>query len=385
MAMKNKNVFVSAGVVFALYFSYQIYERVHAADVLAEKTLEDIVPSVAIVSPTKADPVKTISLPGNIEAWFQAPIYAQVPGYVKMWYKDYGAEVKAGDVLAEINAPTVLAQREQARADMMAQGAKFEISTLTAKRYAAMRESNAVPAQAISVKEADARVEQAKLNASLQHVKNFEAMIKFTTIVAPYDGVVISRDINVGDYVNKEGDVGGGKAGANSLFTVAEVHKMRLFVSVPESFGQFMQPGLKAEVIVPQFPHRRYEADFLTVAKGFRPSTRTAITEFVIDNEDRSLWPGSYASVKLTATLENAALLVPATALVFDEKGTQVAVVSADNKVTFKPINVTNILDSMIEVADGLTEADRIINNPSAALLEGDAVHIVPAAPGSGA
>ena len=152
-------------------------------------------------------------------------------------------------------------------------------------------------------------------------------MIRFKTIVAPYDGVVTVRNINVGDYVNKEGNLSAPNAVSN-LFTVADVSMLRLFVSVPESFGPFLQPGLTADVTVPQLPNRHFTGKFLTVARGFDVSTRTAITVFTIDNEDNALWPGSYAKVHLTAPVDRQVFTIPSTALVFQEHGTQVAVVS---------------------------------------------------------
>lgn len=381
MQSNNKAIYLVGGLAFAAYFGTQLVSRSKAQKVLAAQTIEDAVPTVSVVHAKLGEANRTITLPGNVEAWFQAPIYAQVSGYVKMWYKDYGAEVKKGDVLAEINAPALEAQYEQAKADLEAARAKFNIAGLTAKRYEAMRKSNAVPVQAINVVEADAKVAEAKLNAAMQHVRNYEALIRFTTIVAPYDGVVISRDINVGDYVTKEGDLGGTGKGS-SLFMVADMHRMRLFVSVPESFGQFMRPGLHAEVTVPQLPTRKFVADFVTVAKGFRPSTRTAITEFAINNDDRALWPGSFASVKVTATVDHPGYVIPATSMVFDENGTQVALLSKENKVHFQPIAVTKVLDSEVELSEGVGPEDAIIDAPSAALLEGDTVRAVTPAPG---
>ena len=193
--------------------------------------------------------------------------------------------------------------------------------------------------------------------------------------------MVTVRNINVGDYVNKEGGFSSPNALSN-LFTVADVSMMRLFVSVPESFGPFLQPGLTADVTVPQLPNRHFTGKFLTVARGFDVSTRTAITVFTIDNEDRALWPGSYAQVMLTAPVDRNVFTIPSTALVFQEHGTQVAVVAEDDRVHFKPIAVSKLLDSAVEVAEGISTSDRIVNNPSAALLEGDKVRIVTPAPG---
>jgi RND family efflux transporter MFP subunit len=382
-AFRGKILAVTAVLLCVFYVGYRIYEgRIEAADLRTE-TLEGAIPTVAIIHATPLPPSETVTLPGNVQAWFEAPIYAQVSGYVKMWYKDYGAQVKKGDVLAEIYAPTLDAQYAQAKADLESERAKNALAELTAKRYVAMRKNHALSEQAISVQVAEAKFQAAKVNAAEQNVKNFEAMIRFKAIIAPYDGVVTVRNINVGDYVNKEGTISSNSPGAiSNLFTVADVSMMRLFVNVPASFGPFLQPGLTADVTVPQLPNRHFTAKFLAVARGFDVSTRTAVTEFTFENEDRALWPGSYASVHLTALIEKKALTIPSTALVFQEHGTEVAVVTEGDRVHFKSISVTKILDNAVEVEDGVSASDRIINNPSAALLEGDKVRIVIPAPG---
>ena len=379
--LRKRLVIFSVILLCVLYLGYRIYESQSDAALLLENTLGDAIPTVATLYAKPVPPTETSTLPGNVQAWFQAPIYAQVSGYVKMWYKDYGALVKKGDVLAEINAPALDAQYAQAKADLESVRAMYALAELTAKRWLALRANHAVSEQSISVKVAEAKAELAKVRAAEQNVKNFEALIRFKTIVAPYDGVVIVRNINVGDYVNKEGTISSTSAISN-LFTVADVSMLRLFVSVPESFGPFLQLGLTADVTVPQLPNRHFAAKFLTVARGFDVNTRTAITVFTIENEDRALWPGSYAKVALTAPVDRKVVTIPSTALVFQEHGTQVAVVTKDDRVHFKAITVSKLLDSAVEVAEGISVDDRIVNNPTAALLEGDKVRIVTAAPG---
>jgi RND family efflux transporter MFP subunit len=376
MSRRTKLLLGAVAALIVIYLGVELALRARARRRRAKTTLEQSVRTVSVIHATRADPMDTVTLPGNITAWYEAPIYAQVSGYVKMWYKDYGAQVKKGDVLAEIYTPTLDAQTRQAKADMLSQRAKYELAALTAKRYEAMRESKAVSVQSISVNEANARAERAQLNAAQSNVGNFAALQNFKTIVAPYDGVVIGRYINVGDYVNKEGYLGQSR-GEGSLFTIADVHKARLFVSVPERFGQFLKAGLKAEVRVPQLPERRFEAEFLTVARGFDPTTRTAITEFVLNNEDGALWPGSYALVHLSAPLDINRLSVPTTALVFQENGLEVATVTKDNRVHFKAIKVTKIREGTVDVDEGITAADAIIDNPSAGLLERSPVRVV--------
>jgi RND family efflux transporter MFP subunit len=364
-----------------LYVGYRIYESNLNAAALREETLKAAVPTVAIVHPKPTDPTETITLPGNITAWFEAPIYAQVSGYVKMWYKDYGAQVKKGDILAEINAPALDAQYAQAKADLESERAKYALADVTAKRWLALRKNHAVSEQSISVQVAHAKAEAAKVKASEQNVRNYEALIRFKTIVAPYDGVVTVRNINVGDYVNKEGTIST-PGSISNLFTVADVSMMRLFVSVPEAFGPFLHPGMTADVTVPQLPNRHFTGKFLTVARGFDVSTRTAVTVFTIDNDDRALWPGSYAKVVLTAPVDRKVYTIPSTALVFQEHGTQVAMVTEDDRIHLQPITVSRLLDNVVEVAEGISTSDRIVNNPSAALLEGDKVRVVTPAPG---
>lgn len=381
-SLRGKGLAILAVVLCVVYFGYRFYVGGIDAAVLKEEAVDRSIQRVSVIHPKVLPPTETITLPGNIQAWYEAQIYAQVTGYVKMWYKDYGAIVKQGDVLADINAPALDAQYAQAKADLETERAKNVLAELTAKRYVAMRQHQAVSEQAISVQVQEAKAQAARVNAAEQNVKNFEALIRFKTIVAPFDGVVIARNINVGNYVNKEAGSGEGSSGIRDLFTVADVSKLRLFVSVPEAFGPFLEPGLTAEVTVPQLPNRHFTGKFLTVARGFDVSTRTAITVFEIENEDGALWPGSYATVRITAPVDRNVLTIPTTSLVFQEHGAQIAMVSEDDHVHFKPIAVTRVLDNAMEITDGISESDRIINNPSSALLEGEKVIIVTPATG---
>jgi multidrug efflux pump subunit AcrA (membrane-fusion protein) len=394
--MKKRMTILAAVMVIAIasYLGLEAHQRRLHAQSLEEIAEDTSVFSVSVVHATAAESTESITLPGNLEAWYQAPIYARVSGYVASWRSDFGAVVHERDVLAEIDTPMLEAQLRQARADAEAQHAHAELARLTARRFTAMRDSHAVSEQQISVQEAEARVAEAEYEAALQNVRNFEAQLRFRFIRAPYDGVVISRHINVGDYVTHDGGIGaidgdptgpGAAMGSGTnLFTVADIHRMRLFVSVPESFGPFLREGLVADVTVPQFPDRHFDAQFLTVAGGFGTDTRTAITEFVIENADGALWPGSYATVRVHVDVPRTTLEIPSTALVFDEHGTQVATVTSDDHVHFEPITVTRILNGTIDVLDGVHLEDRIVDHPSAALLEGDEVRVVTPAAGYG-
>jgi RND family efflux transporter MFP subunit len=377
----GKALIILAIILGPLYLVYRFNEGQHEAKALQETTLEAAIPTVAVIQAKASEPTDTITLPGNIEGWFEAPIYARVEGYVKAWYKDYGASVKKGDVLAELNTPDLDAEYRQALADLESERARNALAQLTAQRYVAMRENQALSEQAISVQLAEAKAEAAKVAAAEQKVANIEAFIGFKKLTAPFDGIVTQRNINVGDLVSKEGSISTPSA-KNNLFTVAEVDKLRLFVSVPANFGPFLHPGMTAEVTVPQLPNRRFTFKFLTVAKGFDVNTRTAVTVFTIENKDRALWPGSYATVHLTAAVESGVVTIPTSAMVFQERGTQVVTLTEDDRVHYKPILVAKMFDNYVEVKEGVAMGERIVNNPSAALLEGDKVKIVTPAPG---
>ncbi|MCI2008630.1 MAG: efflux RND transporter periplasmic adaptor subunit [Acetobacter peroxydans] len=335
------------------------------------------VPDVALVQPKPAPPTMSMTLPGTISAWYEAPIYAQVSGYVKMWYRDYGAIVKKGDMLAEINTPRLDAEYAQAQADLKVAQAKYGLAAITATRWRSMGQSQAVSGQSVSVQNANEQSAKAELEAAEHKVAQYQAMIHFKSIEAPFDGVVIARNINVGDYVGAGSGSMNANGTASELFTVADTHAMRLFVSVPETFSSMLRPGLVAKVSVPQFPNKVFEAKFLTVAKGFDPNTRTVVTEFSIDNAEQKLWPGSFASVTLTAPADKGIYTIPTGALVFQEHGMQVATVDAADVTHYRNITVGRMSDAYTEVSAGLSPSDRIINNPPADLMEGDKVRPV--------
>ncbi|MDF0665941.1 MAG: efflux RND transporter periplasmic adaptor subunit [Nitrospira sp.] len=382
IASRRGKVIVSLAILLCLlYLGYRLYGSKNDAAEPHPETLEETAPAVTVTLPTAVPPTETITLPGNIVGWYEAPIYARVTGYVNMWYKDYGDHVKPGDILAEISTPDLDADYRRAKADLKSVRAKYKLAEVTAKRLIALRSTYAVSEQSITVEEQHMKTQAALVKAAEQKVKNIEAFIGFKKILAPFDGVVVQRNINVGDLVSKEGNLSSPN-GITNLYTVAVVDKLRLFVNVPSRFGPFLHPGLTVDVTVPQLPDRRFTFNFLTIARHFEPGTRTAITIFTIDNEDRTLWPGSYAQVHITAPVNRQAFTMPYTALVFQERNAQVAVVTEDDRVHFKRITISKLTNQIIEVEEGLSASDRIINNPSNALLEGDKVRVVTPAPG---
>jgi RND family efflux transporter MFP subunit len=343
---------------------------------------EDSVPPVQVMSPMPGPASRTMTLPGNIHAWYSAPIYAQVSGYVSKWYKDYGAVVKAGDLLATIDAPAVDEQYESAQANLDVARTNYNLAAVTAKRWTALQGTEAVSQQEVDVQVANAAAQKAQARAAEHQVARFKVLEGFKAIVAPFDGVVTSRNTDVGNYVNAAGGDVSSQGAADELFSVSDIHEMRVFVSVPQDYSSILKPGLTATLSLPQYPGRRFEATFDTTANAFNPQTRTVVTELLVKNPDHLIWPGTYADVHFVIPSDPNVLIIPEQALLFRAEGMQVALVGADDKVHLQDVKLGLNLGQTVQVVSGLTRSDRLIVNPSAGILEGEKVRIVTGAPG---
>ncbi|WP_084758314.1 efflux RND transporter periplasmic adaptor subunit, partial [Komagataeibacter intermedius] len=304
------------GVVVAAIVAGGILERRIHVSHLKDAAQDAAIPRVQVILPQKGPKTRTLDLPGNISAWYQAPIFAQVSGYVQMWYKDIGAKVKAGEILATIDTPGLDAQYAASKANFDVAMARYRLAQITARRWRALQGTQAVSQQEVDVQAANAEVNQAEVEAARHEVSRYAALIAFKQIVAPFDGVVTSRLADVGDYVNAGGGDVSSRGNATELFSVADVHRMRVFVSVPQDYADIISPRLEGDVSVPQYPGRVFKAKFLATAKAFSAGTRTVTTELVVDNDKRELWPDSYANVHFVAPGDPDILIVPEGALV---------------------------------------------------------------------
>ncbi|WP_281701901.1 efflux RND transporter periplasmic adaptor subunit [Acetobacter malorum] len=349
---------------------------------LAKETQDNAIPAVQVIYPQPGPSVRTLSLPANIAAWYQAPIYAQVSGYVKMWYKDFGAVVKSGDVLAEIDTPGLDAQYAAAKANLDVAQARYKLAQITARRWKALQGTQAVSQQEVDVQAANAEAQQAQVEAARHDVERFAALEGFKKIVAPFDGIVTSRFADVGDYVNAgRGDVDS-HGNATELFSVADVHAMRVFVAVPQDYADIISPRLEADLSIPQYPDRTFKAKFLATATAFNASTRTVTTELTLDNKSGELWPNSYATANFKAPGDPDMLILPEGAIIFRAEGTQVALVDDSNHVHLVGVTVGTNLGTTVQILRGVKKTDRVVNSPSAGLLDGQSVRIVKGTPG---
>ena len=357
--------------------AFGIWSRSDMVGRLKQEADDAAIPRVQVVSPKPGPPHRTLTLPGNIDAWYEAPIYAQVTGYVASWLKDYGAPVKAGDVLATISTPSLDAQFEAAKAKLAVAQARYKLAVVTAKRWAALAGTEAVAQQDVDVKAADAAAQKAEVSAAEQTVAQFQAMEAFKSLVAPFDGVVTARRTNVGDYVNATGGDSTLRTASTSLFSVADIHRMRIFVSVPQNYADALKPGLTATLTLPQKPGDPIPAQFLTTANAVNTPTRTIVTEFTVDNAKGELWPGTFVNVHFDFPGDPNILILPEQALLFRAQGMQVAVLNDQSRIHLQDVVLGRNLDTDVEIVSGLRATDRVVANPSLGLLDGQQVKIV--------
>ncbi|GAN77384.1 efflux RND transporter periplasmic adaptor subunit [Acidisphaera rubrifaciens] len=350
-----------------------ILDRQESDQKVGQWTHQQAIPSVAVVMPKGETAPPRISLPGDIEAYFQAPIYAQVNGYIKVWYKDIGDWVKAGDILAVIETPELDQQLDQAKADLLTAQTNQKLAEITAKRWVALLKSNAVSVQATDEKTADAAAKAALTQAAEANVQRIEALLAFRNLVAPFDGVVTQRHTDIGALVSAHGSTTD-----HELFAVADIHRMRIYVRVPQVYSADITNGMTAELKLPQYPNRVFTAVVATTANAIDPKSRTVLVQLQADNAKGELWPGTYAQVIFHLPPNRDALFIPASALIFQEHGAEVATVGPDNKVVLKKVHIGRDDGTRLEILQGITAQDRVINSPPDTLTEGETVRVMP-------
>jgi len=362
------------GIVFAIaavvIVATGLYSRASGNARLREWTDAQAIPIVAVAPPASGANAGALELPGRLEAYSRAPIYARVSGYLKSWKYDIGARVKAGQVLAEIETPDLDQQLQQARADLNTALANEKLAEVTADRWQKILKSNAVSKQDVDEKVSDLAAKSAAVASAKANVDRFVAMKGFTRIVAPFDGVVTARNTDVGALINA------GTAAGLELFVISDTHKLRAYVNVPQSYVRNIQPGTKAELTVPEHPEKSYAATIETSSQAVTASSGTTLMQLVVDNSADELLPGSYANARLQLPSNAEALSIPASALIFDAKGLSVATVGGDNRVTVKRVTIARDLGSKIEIASGLGANDRVIQNPPDGIATGAEVRI---------
>ena len=346
-----------------------IRAREQASAELRQWTDDQAIPTVGVVQPDARVLSTTIDLPGRLEAYSRAPIFARVSGYLKSWSADIGARVKAGDVIAEIEAPDLDQQLLQARADLVSQEASAKLSEATLTRRRTLLASNFVSMQEIDERTADLSNKKAAVKAAQANVERLEALAGYKKITVPFDGIVTARDTDVGALINAGG-------GGTPMFVISDTARLRLYVNVPQNYVPQIKIGARAVVTVPEYPNRTFPATVEASAQAVDVNSGTTRMQLGLDNASGELMPGGYASVKLGLQRDSVPLHIPASALIFNQNGLRVATVGAGDKVRFKTVTIARDLGRDIEIGSGLNADDRVIVAPPDGIADGDQVRV---------
>ena len=358
-------------VVAAAVAAYGVVQRRSDESQLAHWTQQQAVPAVSLISPGRETGTREVVLPGDVEAYFDASIHGQVSGYVREWRADIGALVHKGDILAVIDTPELDDRISAAQGELEKANANLQLAKVTAGRWEELRASSAVSQQAADEKHSDLSAKTAELSAEQANVDRLKALKAFSNIVAPFDGVVTARNVDVGSLVRD----GGSPA---PLFSVADIHKMRIYVRAPQPYAADMKQGVKATFELPEYPNRKSDAKIDATSHAIDKKSRTLLVELIADNPKGELSPGAFTRVHFEIAGDTNVMTLPANALLFREDGASVAIVGADGRVALKKVQISRDFGNDLEISGGLDPEVRIIANPPDSLAEGELVRVVP-------
>jgi RND family efflux transporter MFP subunit len=344
-----------------------VVSRARSTQAVAQWTNQQAIPTVALANLRRDAVQQTLTLPGSIQPYNKAALFARVNGYVKSWNKDIGAPVKAGEVLATIDAPDLDQQLAQAKATLASAKANYDIAAITASRNDTLVKRQVVAQQLADQTNADAAAKKAVMDAEAANLRQLEAMQSFKQIVAPFDGVVTARNTDIGALITA------GSAG-QPLMEVSDLTRVRIYVGVPQAYVAQIGAGQKATFELPQYPGQQFDAAVVTMSKALDVTSRSMLVELEADNTDGKLFGGAYAKVHFQLPTDPNVVRVPATALASTNQSAQLAVLDSDNKVIFKHIKIGRDFGDSVEVISGLGPQDRVIDSPPETLQAGDTV-----------
>jgi len=351
-----------------------IVPRVRARATVRAETNQLAVPTVLVVQPTRAAAGQEIVLPANVQAFKDAPIYARTNGYLKRWYADIGAHVKAGQLLAEIDTPEVDQQLHQARADLATAEANVHLSEITANRYQGLLKSDSVSQQDADNAAGDYAAKKAIVQSWQANVRRLEDLLSFQKIYAPFDGIITARNTDIGQLIDS-----GSSAGQKSeLFHIAAPGRLRVYVNVPQVYSRVAKPGLKADLTLAEFPGRHFEGKLVRTADAIDSASRTLLVEIEINNPTGELLAGAFAELHLKLPGDASTFTIPVSTLLFRSEGLRVASVN-DGKATLIPVTLGRDFGSEVEVLTGLSGDEKLIVNPADSIVSGQAVRVAQA------
>jgi RND family efflux transporter MFP subunit len=359
-------------LLFAGILAYGISSRLrHDATVRAETTQMSL-PSVSVATPERSAQLQEIVLPGNVQPFTSAPIYARTNGYLKTWYADIGAHVKKGQLLAVIETPEVDQQLQQSRSNLATSEANLELSEITKNRYQGLLATHAVAQQDVDNAVGTYNANKSIVDANQANVNQLGTLQSFEKVYAPFDGIITARNTDVGQLISA-GNSGNVKT---DLFHISQPGKLRVYVNVPEQYSQAATPGLTAELTLAEFPGRKFQGMLVRTSVSINYATRTLLAEIDVDNPTGELLSGAYTQVHLKVPGQTSSYLVPVSALIFRSHGLQVAVVKNGAAVLI-PVTPGHDYGERIEIVSGLQGGDTVIVNPPDSLVSGQKVQVV--------
>ena len=369
----GRAILLLAVVAAAVAYS-GISGRHHDDQKLKQWTEEQAIPPVAVVEAKRGGEARELVLPGNVEAFYSANIHGQVKGYVQEWRKDIGAKVKQGDVLAVVDTPELDQSIAAAQSEVAKANANLALAKVTAGRWNSLRATAAVSQQAVDEKDAGAKARAADLEAAQSNLDRLKAEKGFANIVAPFDGVVTARNVDVGTLVRADG------VDAPALFTVADIHEMRIYVPVPETYAADLKDGMKATLELPEYPDRMFDATIITTSHAIDQKSRTLLVELLADNKEGLLQPGAFTRVHFKIPPDPNTYTVPASAMLYRDTEPRIAIVGPDNRIVLKDVRIMRDLGTTVEIAGEVTKGLRIVTNPPDSISDGEEVKVMQAA-----
>ena len=360
--------FMAGGALFIAIAVLGINSRNAKNAGLQQQSNESAQMIVTVIHPEKASKTIPLQLPGQTRAYIEAPIFAQTSGYLKKWYFDIGAKVKAGDVLAEIDTPQVDQQFHQAQAQLKVAESARDLALSTFKRDQDLFNRRVIAAQDFDTASDTYRQSEATVNADQASLNALNALENFKVVKAPFDGIVTERDTDIGAFVPSGSGV--------QLFRMAQTSPLRVYINVPQTFSRFVKEGVQAELTLNELPGRKFPAHVTNTAGAIDPASRTLLTELEVPNKSEELLPGAYAQITLKLEGDSGLVTVPSNTLLFRSEGTSVGVFGPDGKVEIRKVVINRDLGDKLQISQGLSESDQVILNPSDGLANGMAASV---------
>lgn len=345
-----------------------IVPRLRARTALRKQTDALAAPSVLVARPTPGQPQQEVLLPGSMNAYIDAPIFARTNGYLQRWYFDIGAHVKKGQLLAVLSAPELDQQLQQAQGELATAQANATVAQQNATRYRDLLKTDSVSVQDTENFESQASATNSTVKAFQANVQRLKELQSFERIYAPFDGVITARNVDVGQLIDS--------GAAKELFHLSAIQTLRVYVDVPQIYSLGMKPRLPADLTLAEYPNRKFNAHLVRTSNSINPTSRTLLVEFDVDNRKGELIPGAFAQVHFKVKPDGPAFMIPVSALIFRSEGLRVATVGEDNRVHLAAIAMGEDDGKFVQITGGLDSNSRVVEDPPDSLVEGEKVNV---------